>query len=229
MMNTMAACFGYVSFPWLDIDRKQFNINFYHPESLQLLILRLAEAKPANILKSHHEFEFFSLILSAFTGVIEIVYIHRNPADVMASFWRFLHTWNWTEGPKVDTALDFAKTPPMGQLMRLQFRQQGTMLDRWANHVEHWTQPRPHIHVVRYEDLTLRYEETVRSLGTALRIEPRQIVRPSRHENVVQAGDVRFTPRPEADNREAIGALALAKFSGLMARIGYDEDSCRIG
>jgi hypothetical protein len=65
MMNTLAACFDYVSFPWLDLDRKQFNINYYHPQSLQMLILKVAERKPANILKSHHQFEFFPKLLPA--------------------------------------------------------------------------------------------------------------------------------------------------------------------
>ena len=221
MMNTIAACFDYVSFPWLDIDRTQFNINFYHAESLQLLILALAEPKPANILKSHHEFEFYSKIIAAFNGVIDIVYIYRNPADVMASYWRFLHRWNWIEGPKVDTALDFALASPMGQLMRLQIRQYDTMLDRWANHVRHWVQPRPHVHLVRYEDLALRFEDTVRSLGTALGVAPRQIVKPSPHENVVQGGDLNFVPAPGSDNREAITGLAMSKYPELMARLGY--------
>lgn len=225
MMNTLAACFGYVSSPWLDIDRKQFNINFYHAESLQLLILALADAKPANLLKSHHEFEFYSKIIAAFEGVIDIVYIYRNPADVMASFWRFLHTWNWIEGPKADTALDFALTPPMGQLMRLQIRQYDTMLDRWANHVQHWVQPRAHVHFVKYEDLAFRFEDTVRGLGAALGVAPRQIVTPSRRENTVQVGNINFVPAPGADNREAIAGLARSKFPDLMARLGYDRST----
>jgi hypothetical protein len=158
MMNSIATCFDCVSFPWLDLDRKQFNINYYHPQSLQMLILKVAETRPANVLKSHHEFTFFSEIIASFKGAIELVYIYRNPADVMASYWRFLHTWNWVEGPKADTALDFAMAPPMGQLMRLQFRQYDTMLDRWANHVRQWTAARPQVHVVKYEDLACRYE-----------------------------------------------------------------------
>lgn len=221
MMNSIAACFDYVSFPWLDLDRTQFNINYYHPQSLQVLILKVAEKRPANVLKSHHEFTFFSEIIASFKGAIELVYIYRNPADVMASYWRFLHTWNWVEGPKANTALDFAKAAPMGQLMRLQFRQYDTMLDRWANHVQHWTAARPHVHTVKYEDLASRYEDTIKSLGGALGLEPRQIVRPSRQHNVVQQGNINFVPPPNADNRAAVADLAMTKFPDLMARLGY--------
>ena len=222
MMNTIAACFGYVSFPWLDLDRKQFNINYYHPQSLQMLILGVAKSRPANLLKSHHEFAFFADIIDSFKGKIELVYIYRDPADVLASYWRFLHTWNWNEGPKVATALDLARAEPMGQLMRLQVRQYPTMLDRWANHVRQWTEA-PNVHAVRYEDLKDRYETTVRSLGASLGLEPRAITRPSRHENVVQQGPVNFVPPPGADNRAAIAELANAKYPDLMARLGYAE------
>jgi Sulfotransferase domain len=221
MMNAMAACFDYVSFPWLDLDRKQFNINYYHAQSLQMLILKVAETQPANILKSHHEFSFFSDIIASFKGAVEIIYIYRNPADVMASYWRFLHTWNWVEGPKADTALDFANAAPMGQLMRLQFRQYDTMLDRWANHVGHWTEAGPRIHAVKYEDLAQRYDDTIKDLGSALGLTPRQIVRPSRDRNVVQQGNINFAPPPGADNRAAVTELAMTKFPDLMARLAY--------
>jgi hypothetical protein len=228
MMNTVAACFDYVSMPWVDLDNHQFNINYYQSQNLKTLILKLAELRAANIVKSHHEFKFFSDIIGAFEGVIQIVYIYRNPADVMSSFWRFLHTWNWAEGPKVDTALDFATAPPMGQLMRYQFQQYDTMLDRWANHVRHWVQTAPRsakIHIVKYEDLALRYEDTVKGLGAALELEPRRIVRPSRDQNVVQRGSVNFVPGPNSDNRAAVAAVAMSKFPDLMARLGYAQNS----
>ena len=228
MMNTMAACFDYVSNPRVDIDTHQFNINYYHPLDLKALILRIAELRAANTLKSHHEFEFFSKIITTFEGLIDIVYIYRNPADVMASFWRFLHTWDWVEGPKVGTVLDFATTSPMGQLMRYQFRQYDTMLDRWANHVEHWVEAplqATNVHVVRYEDLTHRFADTVKALGVGLGVEPRRIERPERGENVVQNGGVNFVPAAGADNRDAVAGLAMSKFPKLMSRLGYDGNS----
>ena len=224
MMNTVAACFGYVSAPWLDIDRHQFNINYFHSPSLQQLIRKLADLRAANMLKSHHEFAFFADIVPSFDGMLDIIYIYRNPADVMTSFWRFLHSWPWVEGPKSDSAADFATAPPMGQLMRYQFRQYDTMLDRWANHVQHWLQASANsarIHVVKYEDLADGYEDTVRRLGETLGYEPRQIVRPAREQNVVQAGPVKYQPAPGADNREAVSALASARYPDLMAQLGY--------
>lgn len=231
MMNTLAKCFDYVSDPWLDLDMHHFNINYYHSESLRTLILEVAEWRAANILKSHHEFAFFRDISAAFEGVIHIIYIYRNPADVMASYWRFLHTWDWMEGPKTNTVFAFATTPPMGGIMRLQFRQYDTMLDRWANHVRYWVQASlqsTNIHLVKYENLALHYEDAVRALGGALGFEPRRIERPARDQHVVQAGNVNFAPTPGSDNREAVTALAMSKFPDLMARLGYNQSVDRI-
>ncbi len=225
-MNTMAACFDYVSDPWVDIDRHQFNINYYHPPTLQALILEVAGWKAANILKSHHEFAFFSEIIAAFEGAIRIVYVFRNPADVMASYWRFLHTWPWVEGPKTNTAFDFAMTAPMGRLLRLQFQQFDTMLDRWASHVRHWvtaSEQSTNIHIVKYESLDLHFDDTVTALGAAIGLEPRRLARPSRYHSVVTAGEVNFDPAPGADNRDAIADLAMTRFPDLMTRLGYDR------
>jgi Sulfotransferase domain len=221
LMNAIASCFGYVSQPWLDIDRNQFNINYYHAQSLKTLIVKIAALRSANIMKCHHEFEFFSPIVDAFAGKLHVFYIYRNPADVMASYWRFLRTWHWAEGPKMDTALDFATAQPMGRVMRYQFRQYGSMLDRWANHVGGWTQAPGKIHLVRYEDLDGRYEDTVKSFGDALGMAPRRIVRPSRGHNVVEQGDINFVAPPGADNRQAVADLAAAKYPELLARLGY--------
>lgn len=223
-MNALAACFGYVSRPWIDVDRHQFNINYYHAPSLKKLFLELATLRSANLVKSHHEFEFFKSFIAATEGVINIVYVYRNPADVMSSFWRFLHTWQWAEGPAVDSVGEFAAAPPMGQLMRYQFRERGTMLDRWASHVDQWVagaRRANNIHVVRYEDLADNYDETMKRLGRRLGMQPSCIVSPARNVNVVQGGPLVWAPPAGNDNRHAVTELALARFPELMDRLGY--------
>lgn len=224
LMNTLAGCFDYVSAPWIDLDQHQFNINFFNYKTLGNVVQKLAALRAANTIKSHHQFEFFAEIVGPLTDIIAFVYIYRDPADVMASFWRFLHGWAWEEGPRAATPLDLATAAPMGNLMRYQYRQHDTMLDRWAAHVDGWRQGAersPNVHLVRYEDLSRRFDDTVRQLGVALNIEPARIVPPSATENVVQSGDQPFAPPPEADNREQVAELARARFPDLMASLGY--------
>ena len=174
----------------------------------------------------------FSEIIAAFEGAIHIVYVFRNPADVMASYWRFLHTWHWVEGPKTKTALNFATSAPMGRLLRLQFRQFDTMLDRWANHVQQWVEASSrstNIHLVKYENLDFHFEDTVNALGAAIGLKPHQFVRPSRDQNIVRAGDLNFVPAPGSDNRGMITDLAISRFPELMARLGYDRWEAQFG
>lgn len=224
LMNTLAACFGYVGKPWLNFDRDQFNINYHHPGTLQNVLLKLGALRAANVVKSHHEYEFFSEISESIEGAFQIFYIYRDPGDVMASFWRFLNTWNWAEGPKVDSAIDLATAAPMGQLMRYQYGQHDTMLDRWANHVSRWNDAAArydHIHAVKYEDLAHRFEETVGQLGSALSLEPDKIERPSRHQNVIIRGDRPYEPPTKTDTRAAVVDLARSKYPNLMADLEY--------
>ena len=223
-MNALAACFGYVSRPWIDIDHHHYNINYFHGPSLKKLIMDVAAMRAANLAKSHHEFEFFRSFAPATEGVINIVYVYRNPADVMSSFWRFLHTWDWVEGPVVDSVLEFATVAPLGHLMRYQYRQYASMLDRWANHVEQWVgaaRRANNIHIVRYEDLAGRYDETIGRLGRRLGLQPNSLVLPARNVNVVEGGPLVWAPPAGNDNRSAVTELAQARFPALMNRLGY--------
>ena len=219
-MNSIAGCFDYVSNPWIDIDRHQFNINYFHTPSVKGLLLKVAELRPANMLKSHHEFEFFKRFMPATEGKLHIVYVYRNPADVMASFWRFLHTWDWAEGPLEDTALGFATAAPMGQSMRYQFRQYPSMLERWANNVEHWVDAARranNIHIVRYEDLAEHFEDTIQRLGRRMGMQPARIAPPSRGENVVAGGALALVAgagRRQPRGGRSIGARHVSRADG---------------
>ena len=61
---------------------------------------------------------FFDGILNRVLKRYVVFYIHRDPVEVMLSFWRFMHRWHWHEGPKRPHPLAFASAEPEGQLMR---------------------------------------------------------------------------------------------------------------
>lgn len=223
-MNALAKCFDYVSRPWIDLDTHQININYFAPSELSSTLRQLAAMRPAHVVKSHHEFRFFAEILDEVGRAFHLVYVYRHPADTLASYWKLLNAFPWSEGPKSVTALEFATSAPMARLMRYQFHQYGSMLDRWANHVRGWTEAAktsPLIHLVRYENLHHDYETAVRDLGARLGMEPARIERPARDENVIGGPDMPFDPAPGADNRAMIGELALRTCPELLAELGY--------
>lgn len=223
-MNAIGKCFDRISKPWLDLDRHHININYFYPETVAQTLANLGGHRPKNLVKSHHQAAFFESILARVAETWDIVYVHRHPADVLASFWRLLNTLPWAEGPKTATALEFATTPPMARILRYQFHQCPTMLDRWAQHVDGWVEVAERTglaHVIRYEDLAGDYEGTIGKMGERFGQTPIGFEKPSRTENVVSAGPVPFNPSPADDNRAAVGELARVRYPELMARLGY--------
>ena len=224
-MNTIGNCFGYISAPWLDLDRHHVNINYFSPVGIANTLTSLAERRPpANVVKSHHASEFFAEIVDTVAAAYHLVYVYRNPADCLASFWRLLNSMPWVDGPKCATLMELATSPPMGRILCYQYYQRETMLDRWAAHVRGWVDLAAHhdgVHLVRYEDLANDFEGAVRDLGARIGQEPRAIERPSATENVVSGGPLKFEPAPGADNRAAVTELAVRTYPDLMERLGY--------
>jgi hypothetical protein len=224
LMNALAGCYGYQSAPWIDLDWHCFNINYYCPAELRDLLLTLAGPPLANVVKSHHQADFYAGDLARLTERYVIFCIHRDPVGVMLSVWRFLHTLTWVEGPKAPDPLALARAEPCGQMMRYQVRQHPTLLHRWAAHVDGWRAAAaavPGIVIVRYEDLDARFEETVRGFAPALGRPPNVIERPSRDVNVIPGGPADPTGLGIVPDKEALRALCRELVGETMARAGY--------
>ena len=59
-MNALAACYGYVSDPWVNFDLPSVNINYFRPGAVLQFLDALTERPLANTVKSHHPAEFFA-------------------------------------------------------------------------------------------------------------------------------------------------------------------------
>ncbi len=184
----------------------------------------MGEHRLANTVKSHHQVGFFEDSLTGVVGLFTILYVHRNPIDVLPSCHRFMNRWDWLEGPRTENCKAYIRAAPSGHMMRYQINQHANMLKRWQAHVEGWLaagETHAGIVPVRFEDLDRDYERTVDVLGQALDLEPRPHGRPSRDENVID-------PRTGAeadDPGRSFDADDLAFFEdqigATMARLGY--------
>ena len=171
LMNSIAACFGYNSRPWLNFDQRHINLNFHAPTMVRKSLAQLGKQRVSNIIKSHHQVEFFSEVLEHTPEQLLIFYIYRDPVAVMLSFWRFVHGLGWHEGPELDNPISFARAEPCGRMMRYQFRQYPSILHRWAAHCAGWLAAANYnsrVILVRYEDLDSRYNETIEKIGRRL-------------------------------------------------------------
>jgi hypothetical protein len=199
LMNTLAACYGYVSQPWSNFDWRSVNINFYSPTSVRDHLLSLAAAPPVRIVKSHDQAGFFAEELSRIAERYVLFYMCRNPVGVLLSYWRFMYRWSWFEGPKVADLLTFARAEPCGYMMRYQLRQHPNLMCRWAAHVESWLAAAEMVRrvvVVRYEDLDAHFEEVVHGFARVLGRPPKRWC--VRHEISILSPAVRRTPPARA-------------------------------
>lgn len=222
LMNSIARGYGYVVEPWIDFDYNHLPINYFAPRTVARTLAWFADQHAANVIKSHHAADFFEPVLDPLLSKMRILYVHRDPVAVTASFWRVINEWPWHEGPQRDDLVAFARAEPEGQLLRYQMKQRANMLRRWAAHVEGWTrlaEGRPHLRVVRYDALKNDYAATLASLGDALAAKPVDLTPPPRDVNVigkrVAVGDA------EVPGREALHALALAEVGDTMRALGY--------
>jgi hypothetical protein len=226
LMNALAACYGYVSTPWVDFDRPAFNINFFNSSEIREILLAVASRPIANVVKSHHPAEFFDDGLKHITERYVVFVMCRNPVAVMLSFWRYLHQWPWFEGPKAADPLELARAEPFGRMMGHQLRQHRNLMQRWAAHVDGWLDVAavlPNVVIVRYEDLDACYEETMRRFAPYLGRDPLAIARPARDFNVIPGGPPDPTGRGVAPDIETLQKLCQESVGNTMARLGYLE------
>ncbi len=222
LMNTLAGAFGYVSNPWIDFDHHAANINYFHPPSVEGFFTKLGEHRLANTVKSHHQVGFFEDCLTNVVGFFTILYVHRNPIDVMPSCHRFIRRWDWLEGPRTDSCKAYIRAAPAGHMMRYQINQHANMLKRWQAHVEGWlAASEAHVAIVpvRFEDLDQDYAKTVDRLAETLGLEVRSHTRPSRRENVIAPSEASGAGEPAFDDDDL--AFCEDQIGTTMKRLGY--------
>lgn len=192
LMNSLALNLSYIARPWLNVDFEH-GINFHSAEAFAGFF-RLFQGKPVlNIGKSHHCFGFYENFAEQLMEEFQIIYVHRDPRDVMVSFWRLVNSLPWDEGPKTATPAEFMRRPPSGAMLRYQKHQAETILDRWADHLRGWTidAPEPlrrNIIYLRFEDLRQNFQATVKDLADRLGLTCPAPRMPSPDRNVVLPG-----------------------------------------
>lgn len=225
LMNTIALNFGYINRPWWNFDF-EIGLNMHSSRNIRRY-LQQADGQPLlNIFKSHHSFGFFTDIVDSFTTEFRVLYIYRDPRDVMASNWKLIQSFDWDEGPCTDDISTFLRAAPRGGMMRYQKIQEPTMLHRWKTHVEGWlecmeSRGNDSILTLRYEDLNLAFETTLESIAGFLGKSVTSPQRPHKDTRVIGSGPGQvhnwktvFNP---GDNE-----YVLSQIGETMRRCGYE-------
>ena len=196
LMNTLSAVSHYSSNPWLNYDLHPLGsrVNFFSHSSTNKFINDLSKLTAkgkkvcnASILKSH--FPLSHLGQDVGNLPLKIIYIWREPADTIASLWKYMHKWSWNEGPKTQSPLELACTRPCGQSQRYQTANCKDYFERWAIHVMDGIEEckcNPNAYSISYNELLKAHSSTTMKICNNLDIE---IIKkpepPSRNENVV--------------------------------------------
>jgi hypothetical protein len=177
LMNTLALNFDYIAQPWINFDF-QLGLNFYNPKTLLNFFESINQKPLTNIIKSHHPFIFFAELIDFLSDKFHVFYIYRDPRDVMLSYWEIIQKLPWDEGPNANSVGEFMRSAPQGAMLRY--------------HVEGWVgfgeQPDNKIILIRYEDLNLCFDDTVRKMSEKIGQMTASPKKPGIGENVVVVG-----------------------------------------
>jgi hypothetical protein len=189
LINSLSGSFNY-SARSINLDHTDVNINYYAPENILDIFKKLSNIHIANVIKSHHSSGFFDEILNEILDDFNLLYIYRDPRDVMVSLWKQIQFWEWHEGPKTETLQEFIHSSPSGRMMRYQQHQEPSVLHRWESHVRSWIidisdSIRNKIIYVKYEELHSNFDVTMETIANQIGINSYSIVRPLPSENVI--------------------------------------------
>ncbi len=237
LINALGAGFGYDATNWIDFELNLGRlshsalINPYDPLTIRAFLRRLDGVSITNPIKTHHPVDFFVGPIADAMAEWQILYIVRNPLDVLASFRVYLRSVGFPVLPPTDDNAVFLAAPPRGHLLRYQMDQKPSMLARWCDHARGWTEAAaraPRILVLRYEDLDQDYTATLARIGRAIGVAPTAAAkRPGKLDNVIglpreHYGDTAFAYPPAAV--ETVWSVA----GGLLTGLGYRRDGDQI-
>ena len=212
-MNSLSIVSNYHSNPWLNYDLHPLgaDINFFSETSVKSFIKGLSNIKVndklacnASIIKSH--FPLSHLGADACNLPLKIIYIWRDPAETIASLWKFMHRWNWNEGPKTETPLELAAARPSGQSQRYQTTNYKDYFERWAAHViDGITQCKnnPNAYSVSYSQLLTEHTSTTIDICNSLSIKtlkPPSL--PSKNQNIIKGKSLTISDENMTQLRE---------------------------
>ena len=225
LMNTLEIATEYCSTPWLNYDLNPLGaaINFHSTTSIERFVnslsnLTINDQKSCNasILKSH--FPLSMLGNNSEKLPLKVIYIYRDPVEVFTSFWKFLHLWEWNEGPKTRTPSDLVNSPPSGQSQRYQITSHRDYFERWAHHTLDgikYCKNNPNAYLISYKELFENHEETTLKACKTLGIKIKEKIQvPTRTSNVIPGKNL-FMSDEHKEHLNQICALRLKQIPEL--------------
>ena len=192
LMNSVAYNSDYTVHPFIPVSNSSLGINLSNYREIHNFFSSFEKNNVSNIFKSHHHFDFFKKEFDYLKEHFFFIYIYRDPKDVMVSFWNFLKEYPWV-GPNKDTISNFLTCKPEGSMIQYQLNQANNILSRWSSHVESWIinndeKIKKNILFIKYEDLNLSFENTLKKIFSFINVENKSVIKPSASKDVLAPG-----------------------------------------
>ncbi len=178
LINSIARCTQYSS-SVLNFDYVPLGafVNFFDAKEVHSFFNSLSRINKhsrymcaSNIIKSHFPLDILG---KAPPKALKIIYIYRNPVDVFISFWKFMKSQNYFEGPNTKTPLELACHIPSGRSQRYQMQNYHSYFERWANHVSaacQYAKNTNSVTLINYDKILINYAESIKSVCNAIDI-----------------------------------------------------------
>lgn len=209
MINTLVRNFGFDR-RWIDSDITS-GADFYISSHFRVFLDCMARANHGRVVKEHHDVAFLEPLFDVLRERFVVLYVYRNPADVMCSFWRYINSTERREGPHAPTPGALMRMPPSAGMLRYQMQQHATILERWRAHVDAWTTrgvEQAGVVAIGYEELSLDFDRTVARIAARLGVSPpATAIRPPVGENAIVPGEGRVGGFAELMSAEDIAFI----------------------
>ena len=203
MMNSISKCTQYTASPYINFDYMPLGsfVNFFSEKSINNLFKILTNVSSSNsinyctnsIIKSHFP---LTLLGQSNGNLCKIIYVYRNPDEVFISYWRFLHRWDWLEGPKLDSPFELMKAKPKGQSQRYQIETHENYFSRWASHILNAQKVKeifPNIIFINYSELKNNYKKTIKYICNKLEIDLISSLTKPERTNYIYGKDIKIS------------------------------------
>lgn len=224
IMNTIAENFGYITEPWWMFEYSMA-YDIYHNETLLEYFREYKNQPILNILKSHHSSSFFVDALEEILEDYKVIYIFRDPRDVLQSYWNYIHRMEAFVGKKTETISEFIHSAPCGAMLRYQTSQSETVIDRWVDHVQGWIDLSNKVNsenmlLLNYEILNLKFDFALELLEKFLDKKIQSPIRPDKEKNTVLPGPGIVGNYAKYFTKEDLDFIE-SKAGDLMRTLGY--------
>ena len=176
LMDSISLNTDYNSSPWQDVyckDSINPNDNYkqQYKQQIELFFAKHYSIETKMIYKSHHQFYYFDNIMDKILENFHVIYVYREPKDVLCSCFKYFNLVETNAFPKNDNIHEFLYCCPYnyGYDGAYSYITSSNMVERIYNHYNSYIK-RKNIYFISYHSLKTDFQQTMIKLANNFNI-----------------------------------------------------------